>query len=180
MSEKITVTTKEQAWVEADKIFPTDYQKDEIASTNAGYAIYRHPTINHLSRICDLGNRLEVLTGEHGENVTNIWIQPEIIKNMGTNMSEDDYQRLSGDNKTWELTEQEAIIRINREFGFEASKIAIIREVKTYIAEGFCAKPYQTYDRVPQYCATDYNYIRFDVNGWQYEMVNGSLNFYYN
>lgn len=71
----MTVTSKEQAWKEANKIFPTDYEKDEGSSQRAGYDIYRHPTLNYYSRICDLGDRLEVLTGEYGENVTNIWIE---------------------------------------------------------------------------------------------------------
>lgn len=176
----ITVNTREQAWAEANKIFPTDYEKDETASRNAGYEIFRHPTLNHYNRICDLGNRLEVLTGEYGENVTNIWIEPEIIKDMGTNMSEADYQRLCGNKKELEISEEEAKILINKEFGFEASRITIITEVENFKKEGYAAKPYQKFARTPQYCATDYNYVRFDVNGWQYEMVDGSLKFYYN
>jgi hypothetical protein len=73
---KITVTNKEQAWVEANKIFPTDYEKDYASSERAGYDIYRHRELNYYNRICDLGDRLEVLTGEYGECVTNIWIEP--------------------------------------------------------------------------------------------------------
>jgi hypothetical protein len=73
----MTVTNKDQAWAEVNKLFPTDYEKDEAASLRAGYDIYRHPTLNYYSRICDLGNRLEVLTGEYGETVTNIWIKPK-------------------------------------------------------------------------------------------------------
>jgi len=72
---KITVTSKEKAWGKVNEIFPTDYEKDYAASNHAGYDIYRHRELNHYSRICDLGNRLEVLTGEYGENVTNIWIE---------------------------------------------------------------------------------------------------------
>lgn len=64
----------DEAWKKANEIFPTDYEKDEGSSARAGYDIYRHPTLNFYSRICDLGDRLEVLTGEYGENVTNIWI----------------------------------------------------------------------------------------------------------
>ncbi len=71
------VNTKEQAWVEANRIFPTDYEKDAEASEIAGYDIYRHYELNHYNRICDLGDRLEVLTGEYGEKVVNIWIEPE-------------------------------------------------------------------------------------------------------
>ena len=179
--KKATVTTREAAWVEVNKIFPTDYEKDETASANAGYSIYRHPTLNHYSRICDLGNRLEVLTGEYGENVTNIWIEPEIIKGMGTEMSEADYQALCGrtDIKTYEMSEEQAKVYINDEFGFEVSRIKIIPEVKTYKKEGAYAKPYQTYTRTPQYCSTDYNYIRFDAGNWFYECVNGQLYQYY-
>lgn len=74
---RITVKTKEEAWKEADKIFPTDYEKDEVASAHAGYDIYRHPTMNPHTRICDFGCRLEILTGQYGENMVNIWIVEE-------------------------------------------------------------------------------------------------------
>jgi len=66
------VTTREQAWQEVSKLFPTDYEKDEAGSAKAGYAVYRHPTLNYYNRICDLGSRLEVLTGS---TVTSIWIE---------------------------------------------------------------------------------------------------------
>lgn len=181
---KITVYNKEQAWEEANKIFPADYEKDFAASERAGYDIYRHPTLNYYNRICDLGDRLEVLTGEYGENVTNIWIEPEIIKNMGTNMTQADYIKLADEHnthtpETWVMTEDEAKIYINREFGFEASRIKIISEVHNYRKEGNCCVEHQTFTRKPQYCATDYNYVRFDVNNWYYEIVNGQLYQYY-
>lgn len=69
------VTSKEAAWIEVNKVFPTDYEKDYASSARAGYDIYRHRELNPYARICDLGNRLEVLTGEYGETVTNIWIE---------------------------------------------------------------------------------------------------------
>lgn len=71
------VTSKEEAWRKVNEIFPTDYEKDEASSLRAGYDIYRHPTLNYYNRICDLGCRLEVLTGEYGETVTNIWIEAD-------------------------------------------------------------------------------------------------------
>ena len=114
----IYVKSKEAAWEEVDKIFETDYEKDELSSERAGYNIYRHPTLNYYNRICDLGNRLEVLMGDYGDLVTNIWIEPEIIKGMGTEMSEFDYQTLCGNKKDWEMTEDEAKMYINKEFGF--------------------------------------------------------------
>lgn len=182
VSQKITVATRDQAWEAANKIFPTDYEKDEASSQRAGYDIYRHHELNHYARICDLGNRLEVLTGEWGENVTNIWIEPEIIKNMGTKMSEGDYRRLCGfpGSHEWAITEAEAKIYVNRFFGFEVGRIEIIDTAETFRSNGRIVETHQTYKRTPQYCATDYNYIRFNANNWQYEMINGQLHQYWN
>ncbi|MBT9174231.1 MAG: hypothetical protein DDT21_02642 [Syntrophomonadaceae bacterium] len=70
----IKVASKEQAWEEVNRIFPTDYDRDYASSKRAGYDIYRHRCLNPYTRICDLGNRLEVLLGEYGKTVTNIWI----------------------------------------------------------------------------------------------------------
>ena len=175
------VNTRTQAWEAANEIFPTDYQKDETASANAGYDIYRHATLNPNCRICDLGNRLEVIVGNCDgivPSVTNIWIEPEIVKDMGTQMSQNDYAKLCGDGNEWEMTVEKAKIYINEEFGFETSRIEIISEVKTYYKDGIRCKAYQTYSRTPQYCATDYNYVRFNVNNWYYEAINGQLHQY--
>ena len=79
MAQHIHVDTIAQAWEQADKIFPTDYMKDEQGSLNAGYPIYRS-TLNQdnywYNTICDLGNRLEVnLTAKNWKSKTiNIWI----------------------------------------------------------------------------------------------------------
>ena len=69
--EKMVVTSKEHAWREVNKIFPTDYEKDYRASERAGYDIYRHYSMNHYNIICDLGSRLEVSIGRE---TINIWI----------------------------------------------------------------------------------------------------------
>lgn len=195
------VTSKEQAWAEVNKIFPTDYEKDEAASQRAGYDIYRHREFNYYNRVCDLGNRLEVLTGEYGENVTNIWIEPEetisdletklaaALKEIetlkarvkalrvpcGTRLSQDDYLKLeaSGD----EMTDAEAIVLINKEFGFEAARIEILHEAEVDITEeGSRYVKTEKAPRKPVYAATDWNYIRFNVRTapatWYYEMIN--------
>lgn len=81
------VTSRDAAWAEVNKIFPTDYEKDEASSARAGYDIYRHPTLNYYNRICDLGCRLEVLTGESGENVTNIWIEETDAQDYGEQLA---------------------------------------------------------------------------------------------
>ena len=104
--------------------------------------------------------------------------EPEIIKDMGTNMSEADYQKLSKDGLS-KMTEPEAKMLINVEFGFEASRIKIINDVETFVKNGLYAKKYQSFKRKPQYFSSDYNYVRFNVDSLQYEMVNGELKPYY-
>lgn len=106
--------------------------------------------------------------------------EPEIIKGMGTNISEDDYRKLYGDDNRWEMSEAEAKMLINEEFGFEVSRIRIIYDVVIFRKEGRYAKAHKRLKRKPQNCSTDCNYVRFDVDGWHYEMINDELMFYYN
>ena len=62
------VTSIEKAWEAANKIFPTDYIKDDDSSRNAGYPVYRSTLDASATeklqpwycQIADLGNRLEV------------------------------------------------------------------------------------------------------------------------
>lgn len=37
----------------------------------------------------------------------------------------------------------------------------------------------ERYDREPCYGSTDWNYVRFDVNGIEYEYINGQLVMYW-
>lgn len=60
------------------------------------------------------------------------------------------------------LCEVQCKVMVNAEFGFEMRLIKIKPN-----REGFFG----------YYCATDYNYIRFEVCGRQYEMVDGYLEF---
>ncbi len=69
---KVTTSIKD-AWEEANKIFPTDYEHDVSRSERAGYPIY-YSTANGVNAwISDLGNRLEVNLPD-GKSV-DIWIQ---------------------------------------------------------------------------------------------------------
>ena len=89
------VTTKEKAWKEASVIFTTDYEKDYAASEKAGYDIYKHPVLNPMNYICDLGARLEVITGENGKDVINIWIDGETkITKETRRLQREDLRRL--------------------------------------------------------------------------------------
>lgn len=77
--------TAKEAWAMAGEIFPTDYMKDDRASQNAGYPIYRSTlspecTANYqpwYCQIADLGNRLEVTVtmANWEQKVINIWIE---------------------------------------------------------------------------------------------------------
>lgn len=81
------VKTIQEAWNEVGKIFPYDYEKNEMSSTNAGYPIYYSTSSEHPNNwISDLGNRLEV-NFESGES-TNIWIVTEEAENANTSSYE--------------------------------------------------------------------------------------------
>ena len=69
------VKSKNEAWLIADKLFPTDYKKDEFLSERAGYPTYESTSSIYKGRnayINDLGCRLEVVIDN---DVFNIWIE---------------------------------------------------------------------------------------------------------
>ena len=71
------VNSREEAWRHAEKIFPTSYMKDERASANAGYPIYKSTSDSEeyrFAQIADLNCRLEV---NDGTQTINIWIEEE-------------------------------------------------------------------------------------------------------
>lgn len=79
----ITVKSRKEAWNEANRLFPTDYMKDDRSSANAGYPIYESTASDNRSWISDLGNRIELnIWGKNGVESINIWIEeePEIVE----------------------------------------------------------------------------------------------------
>ena len=67
------VSSVKEAWELANRLFPTDYEKDEERSIRAGYPIF-YSTANGVNAwISDLGNRLE-LNYADGKS-ENIWIE---------------------------------------------------------------------------------------------------------
>ena len=68
----MTVNSRAKAWDEADKLFPSDYIKDEAKSERAGYDIYTSTAEGVNAWICDLGDRLELNTAA---GTINIWIE---------------------------------------------------------------------------------------------------------
>ena len=88
-----------------------------------------------------------------------------------------DYERGSGHSV---LTDEEAILLINKEFGFEASKIEILHKAELDITEpGARYVKTEQAARPPMYASTDWNYVRFNVHcrpaTWYYEMINAQL-----
>lgn len=75
------VNSKDAAWNEAGKIFPTDFMLDEARSKNAGYGIYFSTADGVNAWISDLGDRLEVNLPD-GSSV-NIWIEADAPKKKG-------------------------------------------------------------------------------------------------
>lgn len=75
------VSSREQAWKEADRLFPTDYFKNYGASDKAGYDIYNSTITGEMSWIADLGSRLELNIFVEGGGVDTINIFVEEPKN---------------------------------------------------------------------------------------------------
>lgn len=91
-----------------------------------------------------------------------------------SSMKDDDYARLCQSGRT--MTDDEAVELIASEFGFAPEKIEIVRQIKTYeVSRHRQLRQKGTIDRLPVYDATDWNYVRFNCAGWQYEMINGQL-----
>lgn len=98
--------------------------------------------------------------------------------NMGTQMTQADYEHLKQCGET--LTEESAKALIAEEFGFDPCKIKIITTVDTYESNKYHrTRKKETYSRNPVNCSTDWNYIRFNCSDWYYEMINGQLYQYY-
>ena len=95
----------------------------------------------------------------------------------GTNMEQKDYLALQKGQGAISVEKAREII--SREFGFVPKRIAIKRDVATYEANrNGKMRIAEKYTREPIYSATDWNYIRFDIGGYQWEMVNGELKEY--
>ena len=97
---------------------------------------------------------------------------------IGNNMSENEYQLLADD--TAPMSELDAIRRITQECGFDMACIELVQTVETFDKNkyGKC-RVSGTFSRLPVWASTDWNYIRFQVCGNQWEIVNGELMAYY-
>ena len=100
---------------------------------------------------------------------------------VNTNMSHDDYAKLAEavarDNGK-PMTDEEATDYIARRFGFQHGLISVKRMAGLWLSDsaGF-RKTMASIAREPLYSASDMNYVRFEVCGILYEVVNGHLEF---
>lgn len=87
----IKVRNREAAWKEAERLFPTDWEKDERATANAGYPIYMSAAEGNNSWISDLNTSLE-LNIQEGKGIKTIRIyieqEPEIFEEVKWSSSE--------------------------------------------------------------------------------------------
>ena len=98
------------------------------------------------------------------------------VEHTGTNMKQKEYQKLLEWYTTEVLSDEEAVKRISELFGFMPDRIQILREVQTFEVNKYHRlRVKDTYQREPLYDATDWNYIRFDCAGNQWELVNSEL-----
>lgn len=100
------------------------------------------------------------------------------------NVKQRQYEELSDGGNTRELDDAEAIELISREWGFAPQMIRIVRTVaKEQINRFHRIRRVGEYERKPLYNASDWNYIRFDVEAphgaTSYEMHNGELQFFF-
>lgn len=97
-------------------------------------------------------------------------------EHTGTNMKQEDYNKLAESGSAIIPSDEEAIEHLSMLFGFMPEKIQILREVQTFEVNKYHRlRVKDTYHREPLYDATDWNYIRFDCAGNQWELVNGEL-----
>ena len=128
--------------------------------------------------ICDLKTKLEE------EKLKKLELKIQLDKELdwkpaehtGTNMKQEDYNQLAESGSAIIPSDEEAIEHLSMLFGFMPDRIQILREVQTFEVNKYHRlRVKDTYQREPLYDATDWNYIRFDCAGMQWELVNGEL-----
>lgn len=95
------------------------------------------------------------------------------------NVQQSAYEKLrdSGCTRVWD--DEEAKQWIADDFGFVPEKIKIRHSVPVYeINRHRQLRKVGEVDRQPLYCASDWNYVRFDCGLLSYELDNGTLKFF--
>ena len=128
---------------------------------------------SYKEQIAELNRTLEKV--RHELDVELEWEPYEIPENV----SQEDYEELNESSITAIWSDQKAAEFISLETGFVKERIQIIRTVPVYeIDRHRHYRKVGTVERLPLYAASDWNYIRFDCAGRQYEYYNGDLSFF--
>lgn len=103
----------------------------------------------------------------------------KLAENTGTNLPQEEYEKV--EMIIAETSPKfDAVKFVADEWRFQEKYIRIVKTVHTYEKNRHgVLRVKDTYEREPFYASTDWNYVRFDVNDMQYEVVNGELYFYY-
>lgn len=134
----------------------------------------KHQAVGLKSDIIYLNEQIEELEEQLDKELD--W---KPCKNAGTQMTQTDYQNLAADKFAKSMTDEEAANFIAEELGFDPKKVKIIPTVETFESNKYHRMRVAVrYKREPLYSSTDWNYVRFDVNGIEYEYVNGQLELY--
>ena len=97
----------------------------------------------------------------------------KLAESTGTNLSQEEYEKVE-----MIITEAspkfDAVKFVADEWRFQEEYIRIIKTVHTYEKNRHgMLRVKDTYEREPFYVTTDWNYVRFDLNDMQYDVVNG-------
>lgn len=134
----------------------------------------KHQAVGLKSDIIYLNEQIEELEEQLDKELD--W---KPCKNAGTQMTQTDYQNLAEDKFAKSMTDEEAANFIAEELGFDPKKVKIIPTVETFESNKYHRMRVAVrYKREPLYSSTDWNYVRFDVNGIEYEYIDGQLEMY--
>lgn len=98
----------------------------------------------------------------------------QLTNSAGTQMYQEEYDDLLRHGEV--LNCVQAVNIVCKEYGFARDRVEIKKEVSTYQENKRGElREKERMERDPVYSSTDWNYIRFDCAGLQYEMINGEL-----
>ena len=136
------------------------------------------------SRLYELNSRIEELEKAlEREQKTSAHLRTQLDEELdwhpaehtGTNMKQSDYEELASQRVAPE-DEENAKYMLSSLFGFIEDLIVIHHHAETFEVNKYHRiRRKETYQRDPYYAASDWNYIRFDCAGMQWELVNGEL-----
>ena len=121
------VRTREEAWEEVNKIFPTDYEQDTASSERAGYPVYISTADGVNAWISDLNCRLEVnIQDEKTKEITStsIYIVNKEAEEIEKLEREKDAMQIILDTQTKQIEEQfNQIERLRAELEYQKSEV---------------------------------------------------------